>query len=316
MAPLRVLKIVGAGFGVGCQLQKCAGTVHSMTRELVAEALERYGLASSPGSGLSDRSNTGAFATRNPLARPAAGDMDHRKWWAEHLHLLEDLEGPLLVEELWRAWPGWARRFELHGREEARRLEQEAFGAANSDDNVTLEKTSRSFLKELKRITDSNVRGEKFVKQLYQMLEKEKAKFTQLAIHFQKKVYCPNKCATFLWLGFAGMMLQRMLWCPECNSGIYLCWKSLDCGDRIINIRERRNLTLNCLYKWHSVSEQLTDYQFFRDWEDSGESLLYKGKNPILIIPSVTSDDTGLYRCELGTERSGPSTIIRYHVTG
>uniref|UniRef100_A0A8D2DG75 Izumo protein immunoglobulin domain-containing protein n=1 Tax=Sciurus vulgaris TaxID=55149 RepID=A0A8D2DG75_SCIVU len=104
----------------------------------------------------------------------------------------------------------------------------------------------------------------------------------------------------------SGMMLQRMLWCPECNTGNYLCWKSLDCGGK-------HGTCLELL--WHHVSEQLTDYQFFRDWEDGGETLLYKGKNPILIIPSVTSDDTGLYRCELGTQTAGPSTIIRYHVT-
>ncbi|XP_047384075.1 ras-interacting protein 1 isoform X2 [Sciurus carolinensis] len=274
--------------------------------ELVAEALERYWLARSPGSGLSKRSYTDAFTISTPLARPAAAGMDHGKWWAEHLHLMEDLEGPLLVEELCPARSGWARRFQMRGREEARRLEQEAFGAADNDDNSTLEKTSRSFLKELKRITDSNVRGEKFVKQLYQMLNKEKAKFAQHAAQFQKEAYCPNKC---------GVMMQYLTYCPECNSGIYLCWKSLDCGDRQMKVREKRNLTLNCLLKWHRFSVGLTDYQFFRDMENGGETLLYKGKNPILIIPSVTSDDTGLYRCELGTVSSGPATIIRYHVT-
>nr|XP_040134992.1 izumo sperm-egg fusion protein 1-like isoform X3 [Ictidomys tridecemlineatus] len=156
--------------------------------------------------------------------------MSSGEWQAEHLRVLGDSERPLLVQELWRARPGWARRFELRGREEARRLEQEAFGAADSD-------------------------GDQFVKQLYQMLEKEKAKFAQYAAQFQKKDYCPNKC---------GVMMQRLLWCPDCNLGVYICWKSLDCGQRLVKIHEKENLTLNCLFEWHPLSVGLTDYQFYR----------------------------------------------------
>nr|XP_040134991.1 izumo sperm-egg fusion protein 1-like isoform X2 [Ictidomys tridecemlineatus] len=97
--------------------------------------------------------------------------------------------------------------------------------------------------------------GDQFVKQLYQMLEKEKAKFAQYAAQFQKKDYCPNKC---------GVMMQRLLWCPDCNLGVYICWKSLDCGQRLVKIHEKENLTLNCLFEWHPLSVGLTDYQFYR----------------------------------------------------
>uniref|UniRef100_A0A8D2DI50 Ig-like domain-containing protein n=1 Tax=Sciurus vulgaris TaxID=55149 RepID=A0A8D2DI50_SCIVU len=137
--------------------------------------------------------------------------------------------------------------------------------------------------------------GEKFVKQLYQMLDKEKAKFAQHAAQFQKEASLD--------------CLEKPVSLEEASHSHALS------SDRKMKVREKRNLTLNCLLKWHRFSVGLTDYQFFRDWEDGGETLLYKGKNPILIIPSVTSDDTGLYRCELGTVSSGPATIIRYHVT-
>ncbi|XP_071460382.1 retinitis pigmentosa 1-like 1 protein isoform X2 [Marmota flaviventris] len=173
-------------------------------------------------------------------------------------------------------------------------------------DEKTLKKASQSVVKEMKRITDSNVKGDQFVRELYRMLHKEKAKFTQYAADFQNNDYCPNKC---------GMMMQRLLWCPECMIGNYRCWKSLDCGERLMKVHEKENLTLNCLFKWHLIAQELTDYKFERIWEDGSETLLYKGKNPILTITSLTQKNTGTYRCELGTETSGPATIIHFLIT-
>ena len=43
---------------------------------------------------------------------------------------------------------------------------------------------------------------------------------------------------------------------------------------------------------------------------------MYKGKRPTLTKPLVGPEDAGTYRCELGTERHGPSTIIHFEVTG
>ncbi|XP_054938243.1 ras-interacting protein 1 isoform X2 [Physeter macrocephalus] len=132
-APPGVLKIFGAGLASGANYKSVLATARSTARELVAEALERYGLAGSPGSGPGESSCVDAFALCDALGRPAAGAMGSGEWRAEHLRVLGDSERPLLVQELWRARPGWARRFELRGREEARRLEQEAFGAADGD---------------------------------------------------------------------------------------------------------------------------------------------------------------------------------------
>lgn len=132
-APPGVLKIFGAGLASGANYKSVLATARSTARELVAEALERYGLAGSPGSGPGESSCVDAFALCDALGRPAAGTIGSGEWRAEHLRVLGDSERPLLVQELWRARPGWARRFELRGREEARRLEQEAFGAADGD---------------------------------------------------------------------------------------------------------------------------------------------------------------------------------------
>lgn len=132
-APPGVLKIFGAGLASGANYKSVLASARSTARELVAEALERYGLAGGPGGGAGDSSSCAdAFALCDALGRPAAGVVGG-EWRAEHLRVLGDLERPLLVQELWRARPGWARRFELRGREEARRLEQEIFGAADGD---------------------------------------------------------------------------------------------------------------------------------------------------------------------------------------
>lgn len=130
-APPGVLKIFGAGLASGANYKSVLATARSTARELVAEALERYGLAG--GAGDDGGGGVDAFALCDALGRPAAGGAGPGEWRAEHLRVLGDAERPLLVQELWRARPGWARRFELRGREEARRLEQEAFGSSDSE---------------------------------------------------------------------------------------------------------------------------------------------------------------------------------------
>ncbi|XP_022379788.1 izumo sperm-egg fusion protein 1 [Enhydra lutris kenyoni] len=61
-------------------------------------------------------------------------------------------------------------------------------------DEPTLENASWSFLKDLKRITDSNVEGELFVKEMFWMLHLQKGIFARFAAQFQKEVFCPNQC--------------------------------------------------------------------------------------------------------------------------
>ncbi|XP_073742666.1 izumo sperm-egg fusion protein 1 isoform X2 [Callorhinus ursinus] len=143
-------------------------------------------------------------------------------------------------------------------------------------DKPTLEKASWSFLKDLKRITDSNV-----------------------------KAFCPNKC---------GMMLQSLIWCNTCQKQVHTCRKSSDCGVRPVIVHEMEDLILNCELNWHRLSQGLTDYNFFRVWGRDSETLLYKGKNPTLIKTAVTAEDAGVYRCSLDSVRSIPATIILYEV--
>ncbi|XP_047384094.1 izumo sperm-egg fusion protein 1-like [Sciurus carolinensis] len=173
-------------------------------------------------------------------------------------------------------------------------------------DKSSLEEVAQNLLKELKRITDSSVKGEEFVTELNSTLIKEKEDFAQHAGHFQKEAYCPNKC---------GVMFQSLIWCQHCDKKVHTCRKPINCGEHHVETHESEDMILDCLLDWHRISEGLTDYKFYRVWANHSETLLYKGKEPVLTKQGVTEADEGKYRCELDTVMSGPSTIISYHVT-
>ncbi|XP_054444379.1 izumo sperm-egg fusion protein 1 [Pteronotus mesoamericanus] len=173
-------------------------------------------------------------------------------------------------------------------------------------DEATLEKASWSLLKDLKRITDSEVKGELLVKELFWMLSLQKDTFAKYVAQFQKEAFCPNKC---------GMMLQTLIWCSTCEKQVHACRKSLDCGDRKINVHEMEDMILDCELNWHQASQGLTDYSFYRVWKNKTETLVSKGKEPTLTKTMVAPKDAGTYRCQLDTVKSSPATIIRFHVT-
>ncbi|XP_048646556.1 izumo sperm-egg fusion protein 1-like isoform X2 [Marmota marmota marmota] len=172
-------------------------------------------------------------------------------------------------------------------------------------DEKTIKQAASNFLRELKVITDSDVEGEEFVRQLYWMLDKEKGDFMHESAQFLKEAFCPNKC---------GVMLQTLIWCRNCEKEVHTCLKSKTCGERHVEVHEMEDMILDCLLTWHHISEGLTDYKFYRVWENNSETLLYKGKESTLTKPRVSEADEGKYRCQLDTVKSGPATIISYRV--
>uniref|UniRef100_A0A667IUD0 Izumo sperm-egg fusion protein 1-like n=1 Tax=Lynx canadensis TaxID=61383 RepID=A0A667IUD0_LYNCA len=173
-------------------------------------------------------------------------------------------------------------------------------------DEATMETSVLGFLRSMTLITNSDIADDTFVKEFSWMLTLEKAAFRGYVTRFQREDFCPNKCGT---------MLQLLLWCHICRKHLYLCRKSTDCGVRQINVHEKEDLVLDCELNWHKLSEGLTNYSFYRVWGSNSETLAYKGKRPTLTKPLVGPEDAGTYRCELGTERHGPSTIIHFEVT-
>ncbi|XP_042773737.1 izumo sperm-egg fusion protein 1-like [Panthera leo] len=173
-------------------------------------------------------------------------------------------------------------------------------------DEATMETSVLSFLRSVKYITNRGLRDDTLEKEFSEMLTREKESFQSYVARFQREDFCPNKCGT---------MLQLLLWCHICRKHLYLCQKSTDCGVRQINVHEKEDLVLDCELDWHKLSEGLTNYSFYRVWGSNSETLVYKGKRPTLTKPLVGPEDAGTYRCELGTERHGPSTIIHFEVT-
>ncbi|XP_040313553.1 izumo sperm-egg fusion protein 1 isoform X6 [Herpailurus yagouaroundi] len=138
-----------------------------------------------------------------------------------------------------------------------------------------------------------------FVKEFSWMLTLEKAAFQRNVARFQRE----------------GMMLQPLIWCSNCKKQLHVCRKSTDCGVRQINVHEKEDLVLDCELNWHKLSQGLTYYSFYRVWGSNSETLVYKGKQPTLTKPLVGPEDAGDYRCELGTVRSLPATVIHFQVT-
>ncbi|XP_038608905.1 LOW QUALITY PROTEIN: izumo sperm-egg fusion protein 1 [Tachyglossus aculeatus] len=173
-------------------------------------------------------------------------------------------------------------------------------------DEHTLNTASWGFLNELKRIIESEVKDGQLVNQLLWLLQEQKSAFIRLISQFQKEAFCPNKC---------GRMLQTLIWCQKCKKQKYLCEKPPFCGERLIEIQEDEELILDCGLTWHSVSQGLTDYSFYRVWTNRTEQLLARSPDPFLRRPLVTMEDAGTYRCTLDTASREVATEMRYQVT-
>ncbi|NXP44783.1 RADIL protein, partial [Heliornis fulica] len=105
-----VLKIFGDNICAGTNYKSVLATGSSSTRELVKEALERYGL-----SQLSARQ----YALCDVIGKFEGPE---KRWEMEGLRVLGDHEKPLLIQDLWKPREGFARRLELRKRAELEEL--------------------------------------------------------------------------------------------------------------------------------------------------------------------------------------------------
>ncbi|NXL31396.1 RADIL protein, partial [Glaucidium brasilianum] len=116
-----VLKIFGGNICAGTNYKSVLATGSSGARELVKEALERYGLS---------QLSAGQYALCDVIGRFEGPE---KRWQTEGLRVLGDHEKPLLIQDLWKPREGFSRRLELRKRAEVEEL------AARDVDTTTAE---------------------------------------------------------------------------------------------------------------------------------------------------------------------------------
>uniref|UniRef100_A0A3B5B9K1 Ras-associating and dilute domain-containing protein-like n=1 Tax=Stegastes partitus TaxID=144197 RepID=A0A3B5B9K1_9TELE len=97
-----ILKIFGNEICEGAHYKSVLATTHSSAKELVKEALERYGL--------------GKEEAESYVLCDTIGSIGSLQWRTEGFRVVGDNEKPLLLQSLWKPREGLARRFEIQKR--------------------------------------------------------------------------------------------------------------------------------------------------------------------------------------------------------
>ncbi|KAJ6653361.1 hypothetical protein lerEdw1_009262 [Lerista edwardsae] len=120
-----VLKIYGGDISTGTNYKSVLATVRSTARQLVREALERYGVA-------------------QPNAEDAyvlcdvVGSATGSSWQAQYLRAVGDSERPLVLQDVWKPKTGCTRRFEIR-----RRCDVEKMTEGEDDDGTGINSQAR-----------------------------------------------------------------------------------------------------------------------------------------------------------------------------
>ncbi|KAM8837698.1 ras-associating and dilute domain-containing protein-like isoform 2-T2 [Spinachia spinachia] len=132
-----ILKIFGNEICEGAHYKSVLATTHSSARELVKEALERYG-------------RNKEEAEFYVLCDTIGSTRDHR-WRTEGFRVVSDNERPLILQSLWKPREGLARRFEIQRRSS---IEEKT---SNDKDTVTagLNAQARKLQKSRSRVTST-----------------------------------------------------------------------------------------------------------------------------------------------------------------
>uniref|UniRef100_A0A1A8LER6 Rap GTPase interactor n=1 Tax=Nothobranchius pienaari TaxID=704102 RepID=A0A1A8LER6_9TELE len=97
-----ILKIFGNDICEGAHYKSVLATTHSSAKELVKEALERYGLSKEE--------------VQSYVLCDSVGSIDEHQWRTEGVRVVGDHEKPLLLQSLWKPREGLVRRFEIQPR--------------------------------------------------------------------------------------------------------------------------------------------------------------------------------------------------------
>ncbi|CAL8304692.1 unnamed protein product [Lota lota] len=98
-----ILKVFGSDICEGAHYKSVLATTHSSAKELVKEALERYGLG---------KEEAQLYVLCDSIGSLVGGS----QWETEAFRVVGDNEKPLLLQSLWKPREGLARRFEIQRR--------------------------------------------------------------------------------------------------------------------------------------------------------------------------------------------------------
>ncbi|XP_068764189.1 ras-associating and dilute domain-containing protein isoform X2 [Struthio camelus] len=127
-----VLKIFGGNICAGTNYKSVLATGSSGARELVKEALERYGLS---------QVNAGQYVLCDVIGRFEGSE---KRWQTEGLRVLGDAEKPLLIQDLWKPREGFSRRLELRKRAEVEELASRDVDTTTAGINAQARKLQRN----------------------------------------------------------------------------------------------------------------------------------------------------------------------------
>lgn len=115
-----ILKIYGGDISTGANYKSVLATVRSTARQLVREALERYGVAQSNAEE--------SYVLCDVVGRVHGSD---NSWQAQYLRAVGDSERPLVLQDVWKPKTGCTRRFEIR-----RRCDVERMAEGDGDDDA------------------------------------------------------------------------------------------------------------------------------------------------------------------------------------
>ncbi|XP_055564428.1 ras-associating and dilute domain-containing protein [Falco cherrug] len=142
-----ILKIFGGNICAGTNYKSVLVTGSSGARELVKEALERYGLS---------QLSAGQYALCDVIGRFEGPE---KQWQMEGLRVLGDHEKPLLIQDLWKPREGFSRRLELRRRAEVEELAARDVDTTTAGINAQARKLQRHRARGARRAPAGAERG-------------------------------------------------------------------------------------------------------------------------------------------------------------
>ncbi|XP_061875960.1 izumo sperm-egg fusion protein 1-like [Colius striatus] len=115
---------------------------------------------------------------------------------------------------------------------------------------------------------------------------------------------------------------MEVMWieCSSCNVTLYVCSRTVHCGERRLWVEEGKELRLDCGLAWHELAHGTKSYWFYRlrghteGPPQPEEQLQAESSEPVLVQKGVTAAAGGRYRCEMRDARGDVASELFFDV--